>query len=291
MNAERETTRIVRSWLGEDEHESAERILSIVLDRLATTPQHRSWWPVRRPFMSTYAKLVAAAAALVVVAVVGYNFLPGTGIGGRSTPVPTASPAPTAAPLLSDDTPSLAPGDYVTGNPFPVRVTATVPAGWHGHLAGPYYADLWPEGLTGAHGLYFVLPSKVSIDPCDYSKGFADVGGETVNDLTAALRSEPGLQVTGISSTSIDGYTGTQVVLTAPTALTGCTLSPEGYVLWQNPLGGISPGLLPGESIRVTILDVAGQRLVLVLQDGRYSAEKQAEAQAVFDSIRIAPAT
>jgi pimeloyl-ACP methyl ester carboxylesterase len=128
------------------------------------------------------------------------------------------------------------------------------------------------------------------VDPCDYSKGFADVNGTSVDALRAALRNVPGLQLTDLVTASIGGYHGIALVLTAPASLAGCTLSPEGYVLWQNPLGGLSPGLAAGESIRVWILDVAGKRLVIVIQDAGYTSAQRAETQTVFDSIRIEPA-
>ena len=44
--------------------------------------------------MNTYAKLIAAAAAVLVVAVVGYQFMPGNGgVGGQPTIAPSPSPA------------------------------------------------------------------------------------------------------------------------------------------------------------------------------------------------------
>ena len=57
MSTDRDTTRIVRSWLQTDEYESADRVLDAVLDQLDTTPQRRStWWPARRlPHMNTTA--------------------------------------------------------------------------------------------------------------------------------------------------------------------------------------------------------------------------------------------
>lgn len=289
MTTERDPgTRLVLSWLREDAHENAERVLLRALDTVDTTPQRRPHWPAWRRFMPTYAKLVAAAAALVVVAVLGYNLIPGGGVGARSTPAPTASPSRTALPLPLDDTAALVAGDYVTGDPFPVRITSTLPAGWHGHVAGPYYADLYATGPTG--GIYFLLPSKVSTDPCDYMKLFTDIGGPTVGDLTAALQRIPGLQVTDVASASIGGYHGTSLVVTVPATLTPCNISPDGYLLWQNPLGGVSPALAAGESIRVWTLDVAGTRLVMAVQDAGYTSAQRAETQAVLDSIRIAPA-
>ncbi|MEK6721279.1 MAG: hypothetical protein AABZ33_11505 [Chloroflexota bacterium] len=96
MTTERDPgTRIVLSWLREETHENAERVLLRALDEVDTTPQRRSWWPTwRSNRMNTYAKLLAAAAAILVVAVVGYQFLPRNGgIGGQPTIAPSPSPA------------------------------------------------------------------------------------------------------------------------------------------------------------------------------------------------------
>ncbi len=89
-------TRIVLSWLREDAHENAERVLLLALDEIDTTPQRRSRPTWRTNPMNTYAKLLAAAAAVLVVAVVGYQFLPRNGgIGGQ----PTIAPSPSQALL------------------------------------------------------------------------------------------------------------------------------------------------------------------------------------------------
>ena len=96
MTTERDPrTRIVLSWLREDAHENAERVLLRALDEVDTTPQRRSWWPAwRSNLMNTYAKLIAAAAAVLLVAVVGSQFLPGNGgVGGQPTIAPSPSPA------------------------------------------------------------------------------------------------------------------------------------------------------------------------------------------------------
>ena len=95
MTTERDPgTRIVLSWLREETHENAERVLLRALDEVDTTPQRRSWWPAwRTNRMNTYAKLIAAAAAVLVVAAVGYQFLPRSGgIGGQPTIAPSPSP-------------------------------------------------------------------------------------------------------------------------------------------------------------------------------------------------------
>ena len=97
MTTERDrSTRIVLSWLREDAHENAERVLLLALDEVDTTPQRRSWWPARRfSNMNTQIKALLAVAAVVAIAVVGYNLLPGRGgIGG-----PIATPSPSPGPL------------------------------------------------------------------------------------------------------------------------------------------------------------------------------------------------
>ena len=48
MTANRELDREVRSWLREDGHEDADRLLSEVLDQLDTTPQRHAGWLARR---------------------------------------------------------------------------------------------------------------------------------------------------------------------------------------------------------------------------------------------------
>ena len=97
MTTERDrSTRVVLSWLREDTHENAERVLLLALDEVDTTPQRRSWWPARRfSDMNKLALTAAAAAAVLVIAVVGYNLLPGLGVGGPS-PTPSPSPSPLA---------------------------------------------------------------------------------------------------------------------------------------------------------------------------------------------------
>jgi hypothetical protein len=94
MSTDRETTRIVTSWLEEGVMTLPDRVLDRVLDQLPATPQRRSWWAAwRLSDMNTYAKFAIAAAAVVAVALVGYIFLPGRGGVGGPSPTPSPSPA------------------------------------------------------------------------------------------------------------------------------------------------------------------------------------------------------
>jgi hypothetical protein len=105
MNHEPETTRIVRSWLKADEHESADRVLGTVLDRIAATPQRRRPWRARRlPEMNPGQKLALGAAAVLVAALAGAGLMVGGSLPAVGGPAASPSPSPS---LPSSTTPSL----------------------------------------------------------------------------------------------------------------------------------------------------------------------------------------
>ena len=87
-------TRIVLSWLREDAHENAEQMLLRALDEVDATPQRRFWPAWRSNRMNTYAKLIVAAAAVLLVAFAGFQLLPRSGgVGGEPTIAPSPSPS------------------------------------------------------------------------------------------------------------------------------------------------------------------------------------------------------
>ena len=114
MSIDRDLTDLVRSWLKTDEHESADRVLGAVFDRLDSTPQRRPLWRAwRKNLMSGTLKLVAAGTAIVLVVAIAlgiYLSRPAVGPVGSSSPsvapsstVPPATPtaSPTAEPTLA----------------------------------------------------------------------------------------------------------------------------------------------------------------------------------------------
>jgi hypothetical protein len=108
MSTDRDTTRIVRSWLRSDEHESADRVLDAVIDQLDTTSQRRStWWPARKVNdMNSYARfsLVAVGAAAVVAAVVlGGGLFAGSPTGGPVAGIPTPTLAASSSAMPDEE--------------------------------------------------------------------------------------------------------------------------------------------------------------------------------------------
>ena len=299
MSTDREVTRIVRSWLEEGVTALPDRVLDAVLDQVPATRQRRAWWPARRlPDMNTPIRIAMAAAVVVVLALVGLNLMPKSpGVGGPSTPAPTATPVQTSSPAPSATPGALsvgegpvpvAPGTYVAADPFLLRVTFTVPTGWEGNIGGPYAVFL--QQAQGPGAVSFSIFERVYADPCHY-KGLLDpLPGPSVDDLATALSKVPGLGNPKPTDVTVAGYKGKQLTITAPASFKGCTLTPDGkFRVWELPLGA-TIDLTPGERDRVWILDVGGQRLVIEAPEmPGQTAETTNEIQGILDSIHIAP--
>jgi hypothetical protein len=256
MSTDRDTTRIVRSWLEEGVTALPDRVLDSVLDQVPATSQRRSWWPARRFTSVTNLRLAIAAAAVVIAALFGYSLLPRTGgVGGQATPVPspTASASP-AAPVMLEHAPQaacrptggplncLAPGTYrLTGNVWPGQITMDVPVGWFEWLpytdTDAYEGLLVGDGTNGGSGwgLQFILVNTVAKDPCDPTKGsYARAETSTVDGLVAAMSAWPGFHATAPVPTVVGGLSGQLVELTSTRTATDC----PGGSIWTIPQGG-----------------------------------------------------
>jgi hypothetical protein len=84
-------------------------VLRGALTTIETTPQRRALWPAWRiSALDTRLRIAVAAAAVVVIAIIGYQFLPNRGgVGGGPTPPPAPSltPSPSFAPTVVLPTP------------------------------------------------------------------------------------------------------------------------------------------------------------------------------------------
>ena len=105
MTQRRDIERLLDHWFSAGPDQASDRVVDIVTDRIERQSQRPAWrlhW--RLSPVNAYAKIAVAAAAVLIVAIVGYNLLPAgsTGTGGpAATPAPTASPTPTPAPTAS----------------------------------------------------------------------------------------------------------------------------------------------------------------------------------------------
>jgi hypothetical protein len=301
MKSEHDTrTRIVVSWLREDAHENAERVLLAALNEIDYTQQRRSWWPAWRfSDMNNFAKVLVATAAVAVVAVVGINLLPGslTGAGGTpprsspSTPLPSpsASPNPTPQPTLvayevqpccTERLPRyasmtfaiMAPPSWEPWDDDASGLVLGVTAGW----------DTPTDGDEAFVGLY--PGGNLYSDPCTTAEdAAADVPvGPSVDDLVTALVHHPSLDVTAPVDVTLAGYSGKYLDLTVPNDISKC--------VQYRPMDRHIYAQGPGQRWHMWILDVDGVRVVVETNDyAGTPADWLAEEPAIVNSLVITP--
>jgi hypothetical protein len=306
MSTDRDITRVVRSWLSTDEHESPDRVLDNVLAVLDAIPQRRSRWPARRSAdMNTYAKLAIAAAAVLVVAVVGLNLMPANGgltggVAASPTPSPTATPAPTPTP-----TPSPVPSPTPTPIAFAFPPEGPLAIGQHEFTTNgvPYSLELRTDGWVsnGSWGLGnptndevtpegrgFIIwqdpPIGVFADPCLNTES---PPAGSLADLAAAIASIPGTDlVSGPTDVTVGGYPAKHVVIRIRDDI-GCP--PNTFYLWY----GTEPGnaryaSATGTTMYVWAIDVNGRTVWI---DGETyeggGAKPGKEIQKIIDSIQF----
>jgi hypothetical protein len=298
MSTDRDVTRIVRSWLDEGVTQLPDRVLDAVLDQVPTTSQRRAWWPARRfPIMNNTVRIAVAAAAVVVVALIGIQLFGGPNVGGLG-PSPSQSESPTLAPTPSP-VPTVAAfpptGELAIGRHSMtlagVRLSIEIPtAGWVSN--GEFGIDKgnFQSGTPDAAG-FILWPTSaadnVYADPCSSTK-LSPPAGPSAAELAAAVASVPGIDlVSGPSEVSVGGYPAQHLVITVPEDI-GC--APNDFYLWYDDssgsLGRYATAL--GSTIYVWIIDVDG---ALVWIDGETyvasSPEAEQEVQQIVDSIQF----
>ena len=221
--------------------------------------------------MNTYAKFLVAAVAVVAVAIVGINLLPGGGVGGppivaspspSTTPTPSAiaigSPAPT---VIFPPAGPLAAGRHTLtegGMTFSIQV----PNGWSSsgaNCSSCVTDDGWlqrgPE-TTDPGSVWAPVWSVdgVVADPCTRAAG---PSAQTATELADAVASLPGTDlVTAPEDVTVGGYPAKHVVIKVRDDI---ACSPGKFFMWG--VGGVfrfATGL--GETNRVWIVDVDGTR-------------------------------
>jgi hypothetical protein len=230
--------------------------------------------------MSNTMRIALATAAVAVAALLGFNYFvaPNIGSPGLGEPSPTPTPAPTATPVAMPAAGVLAPGTYAIDDVLQSRIIVTIPGGWQKNTVP---ATVWTSN-SEAH-LGFATVDNVFVDPCASAPVLRDpIVGPTVEDLGTALEGLSGIEVGPPTDVSVAGFAGKQLELTAPDGTCGEAL------LWHlQPLDDAGP--LEAHA-RVWIVDVNGERLVILAQD-RPGATVSAidEMQAMVDSLEIEP--
>ena len=278
MTIDRDTTRIVRSWLRTEEHESANRVLDAVLDQLDTTPQRRAtWWPARRlPIMSNTAKFGVAAAIVAIAALLGFNYLVAPNVGSPGVESPSPDPSLSLLPPEGE----LAAGTYSLGPDFPVPLTFEVPQGWATGRTSDVEIGLFHDDRPG---ISFGVVENVVANPCGVAL-LDSPAGRSVGEMVEAISGLDRFEATSASDITVDGYAGQEFEITAPEAST-CGL----YTWWN---GQRVNGVGLGETNRLRIIDVNGTLLMIAIayQPALLTDPGSlADAQTVVDSVTSGP--
>ncbi len=257
MSTDRDTTRIVRSWLRTDEYEAADRVLDAVLDQLDTTPQRRAtWWTAwMSPFMNTTTmRFGIGAAALLALIFLGLQLLPGNNVGG---PIATDEPSPSPTATASEGTWNAGAGldegrnDMVLGD---VRLSIETSAGWANTEFEGMIHHLTPVNGHFPWIMFLQTFDSVADDPCTAS---ATLVGPTVDDLVEGLTSIPGTDASEPTDTTIGGVPATFVELTINDDI---ACAPNEFYFygpdsaWPNSVDSI---------IRVWVFELDGTRYVI----------------------------
>jgi len=257
--------------------------------------------------MNNAVRIALAAAAVVVIAFLGYQLLSGLDVGGlgpTETPQPVSSLAPSAGPSIPGLPGTVMSPEMLTPGTYSVRpeildaprVLVTVPAGWNGFGFGISKDDSMSQpgvGITFWGGSMYVYQ-----DPCRWesSRPSAPVG-PSVDEMAAALSAQAMRNATAPTELTVDGFAGKAIELTVPADI---AFAPEnGFVdcdgrlefrswILEKGLSSYSLQAAPGQHDQVWIIDVNGTRVII---DASFyeatSATDMADLQAVLESIRF----
>ena len=308
MNRSPDVELVLRDYLADDSLTAPDYILDVVESRISRQPQRPSWrLPWRNP-MSTPFKLAAGLAAVVLVALVAWQLMPGRqdGIGGPPSPTPTLQPSATPVPSsLASAAPStsvacpqwlttgcvdgagiLSAGSHTT-RAFNPGFTFSVPDGWVNEYDERNYFALFPD--TPANQAEYERSESVAQsmilgpqnDPYFFCQSVENNQGATAADIAAAAAGDESLAMTGLVDVAIGGLTGKQFDVRVNPEWTGtCPPGPN------DP-----PGLdFSDERTRVILLDTPDRRVLLMLIYSKTSAESEAflaEVMPIVESFQF----
>jgi hypothetical protein len=290
MTAPRNPDRLIRTYLLEDQvpgqPEVSDHVYAAIRDGIEQTRQRAVLGSIGVPDMNNnIVRVGLAAAAVVVIAIIAINLVPG-GLNVGNPPTPSPSVLPSEEP-----SPSAAAGLPV-GSSVEIAgaVHVTIPAtGWAPEVDSSTLVKdgngAAPEGAyvigAGWYGDPFI-PS----DPCAWKSTMPDTPATTLDEIVAALEGQATRNASAAVDATVDGYPAKWITMEMPAGVpysaSGnpdcdeqkfCTLGfedPADCYMWYQEAGQID---------QLWIVDVDG---VFQFAPGSYFAETPS---AVVDEI------
>jgi hypothetical protein len=232
----------------------------------------------------------ALALAVLLIGLTGC----GEDEGGNGTAAPrSATSSPTldvaTTPFADSAEPvAIEPGTYSIPRSEWSRLDFSVrfPEGWtvqYGHVY------LKHPDTDDELGFYAVIPDTIYADACAGSEGELMTVGPSGEDLVAALLRQRGPIASEPVETTLGGYPATRIDLTVPERfdLTPCNLKDVGFQVWFSHPADKYFVLLPDVTMSVYIVDVDGERQVVLANGSATSDEELRELHAILQSIQI----
>lgn len=321
MNEHTDIERVLEHWFDEGPSTMPDRVVTVVADRIDRQRQRRPWrLPWRPSTMHPTLKLGAGLAAVLLIALVGYQFLPRTGGVGipAATPSPSLAPTPTGTPTATPSAPAspsaaaiecangttgclgpLAEGDYqATRFMVPFAYHATDDA-WQNVMDTPASFILVSQsGRTIPIQVFGEIGLIDEPDACGPAPAVHPA--TSVQDVIDYLGAHPALEAKPPAAVELDGYAGLIVDFKMASTWTHVCADADP----NNPsvvlLGDASPeparlvAYGADQEIRWTVLDVAGETIVIEQAVPLIQAtfeQAMVVDRPVIDSIDFAPAS
>jgi hypothetical protein len=228
MTPRRDPDRLIHAFLMEGQTELPDPVYDAVRDHIEQTRQRAVIGSWRTPDMNRYLKIGLAAAAVVVIAVVAFNLLPGSPApGGEPSASPSVEPsvAPSARPSTTSWT-GLPEGAFVvTSAGDPVQVTISIASpGWT-WLTEFDAVSKDDDGLdapetVGVALLAWTWPAgsrfNVYGDPCHWTTTIPETPATTPDEIAAAFAAQALSDASAAVDVTVGGYAGKAVTLHVP---------------------------------------------------------------------------
>ena len=236
--------------------------------------------------MNTYVKLAIAAAAVLALAVVGFNLLPAGGGAPVGAPVPSPAPTPSPSQVQSQAPAATAwsPGPIEAGRRYTVT-SHEVPFSFAGPTGSWFVKgeDALETGTfpTGSYA-WVVFTGDIGVvgtDPC--AGQAAPVEGDSIDDLATALTTIPGTTAAEPVDATVGGLPEKLVVLTID-ADPPCPMNE----FWLYGDISLYPNTVDS-TLRLWIIEVANQRWVIHTDQAGPNPEVEQQIQQVVDSIQF----
>jgi hypothetical protein len=227
MTASRDPDRLIHAFLDEGLDELPYPVYDAVRDRIEQTRQRAVIGSWRTPDVNRLLKIGLAAAAVVVIAVVGYQFLGDSNTGGPGASE-SAEPSATAAP--SEPAPSawvgLPAGPFVvTSAGDPVQVTVSIASPGWGWLTEYDAVNKDDDGLdtpetVGAVLIAWAWPAGTGFnvygDPCQWLTTIPRTPATTPDEIAAAFAAQALSDASAPVDVTVGGYAGKAITLNVP---------------------------------------------------------------------------